>query len=488
MSNNLSGSIPPKIGKLFNLKSLWLWGNKLSGSIPLEIWKLYSLSELDLSGNNLSGTITPQIGKLYKLSQLDLSTNNLSGSIPPEIGKLFNLESLWLFGNNLDGTIPSSICNLSSLGVLQLSENRLQGRIPQCLGNFSTSLTYLALNRNQLYGPVPTTFADGNKLEHLNLNGNKLQGPLPKSLYKCRWLQFLDIGNNEIQDSFPFWVESLPKLRVLVMRSNKFHGKVFSDYLKNDSIFPFPNLQIFDISHNEFTGPLPDGYFQNLVAMMNVRTNKTAGRNRIAYYSESFTLVFKGFEYKLLEILLTFTTLDFSDNKFNGSIPNSIGKLNSLIFLNFSHNMLEGKIPASFGNLSELEQLDLSSNQLQGEIPWELTRLSFLESLNLSNNLLYGPIPHFGGQFLTFENNSYIGNPRLCGYPLTKKCKDDDDDDKAPQPMLKIEGDDSEFLDGFTWQAVVMGYGCGLVFGVTMGCLALLYRRPMWLLKIFLGV
>ncbi|PIN25434.1 hypothetical protein CDL12_01825 [Handroanthus impetiginosus] len=410
--------------------------------------------------------------------------NVFLGSILPEIGKLFNLESLWLFGNNLDGTIPSSICNLSFLGVLVLSENRLQGRIPQCLGNFSTSLLVLALNENQLYGPVPTAFADGNKLEYLNLNGNKLQGPLPKSLHKCRWLQVLDIGDNEIQDSFPFWIESLPKLRVLVMRSNKFHGKVLSYYLKNDSILPFPNLQIFDISHNEFTGPLPDAYFQNLVAMMNVRINGIEERKPFGYSGDSF----KGFEYKLGEVLVNFTNLDFSDNKFNGSIPNSIGKLNSLIFMNLSHNMLEGKIPASFGNLSELEQLDLSSNQLQGEIPRELTRLSFLESLNLSNNLLSGPIPHSGGQFPTFENNSYMGNPKLCGYPLTKKCKDDDDDDKAAQPMLQSEDDDSKFLDGFTWQAVVVGYGCGLVFGVTLGCLSLLYRRPMWLLNFLFGV
>ncbi|PIN19664.1 hypothetical protein CDL12_07641 [Handroanthus impetiginosus] len=222
--------------------------------------------------------------------------------------------------------------------------------------------------------------------------------------------------------------------------------------------------------------------------MMNVRINGTEERNRLAY-SESFTLVFKGFEHELVELLVAFTTLDFSDNKFNGSIPNSIGKLNSLIFMNLSHNMLEGKIPSSFGNLSELEQLDLSSNHLQGEIPWELTRLSFLASLNLSNNLLSGPIPHSGGQFPTFENNSYMGNLGLCGYPLTEKCDDDDDDDdKAAQPMLQSEGDDSKFLDGFTWQAVVMGYGCGLVFGVTMGCLALLYRRPMWLLNFLFGV
>ncbi|PIN17095.1 Leucine-rich repeat protein [Handroanthus impetiginosus] len=466
---------------------LYLSRNKLSGPITPKIGNLSRLTHLVLFDNNLHGTIPHEIGNLSSLWALDLETNHLSGKLPSTIGNLKTLGDLQLNINNLTGQIPSSICNLSSLAILHLSENILQGRIPQCLGNFSTSLSVLALSENQFHGPIPTTFADGIKLEYLNFYGNKLQGLLPKSLCKCQRLQVLNIGNNEIQDLFPFWIETLPELRVLVMRSNKFHGKVLPNYLKNDNVPPFQNLQIFDISHNEFTGPLPDGYFKNLVAMMNVKTNGTEARYWLVDSKDPVKLVFKGFEYPLVNIVVTFTILDFSNNQFYGSIPHSIGNLNLLIYMNLSHNMLEGKIPTSFGNISELEQLDLSSNQLQGEIPWELTTLSFLSSLNLSNNLLFGPIPESGGQFPTFQNNSYMGNVGLCGYPLTKKCKDDADD-KAAQPMLPREGDDSEFLDGFTWQAVVMGYGCGFMFGVTIGCLALLYRKPRWLLNIFFGI
>uniref|UniRef100_M1BFH4 PK-LRR-TM resistance protein n=1 Tax=Solanum tuberosum TaxID=4113 RepID=M1BFH4_SOLTU len=65
--------------------------------------------------------------------------------------------------------------------------------------------------------------------------------------------------------------------------------------------------------------------------------------------------------------------------------------------------------------------LDLSWNRLVGEIPGPLLSLTFLEVLNLSYNHLAGRIP-IGKQFNTFPNDSYCGNPDLCGFPLSKEC------------------------------------------------------------------
>ena len=163
-----------------------------------------------------------------------------------------------------------------------------------------------------------------------------------------------------------------------------------------------------------------------------------------------------------------FIALDFSSNRFDGDIPESIGNLNlrGLRLLNFSNNILTGQIPQGLKNLVNLESLDLSQNKLYGEIPQQLTQLTFLESFNVSNNHLVGPIPQ-GKQFNTFPSNSFEGNSRLCGSPLTKKCKNSEV--SLPSPSTLEESRNMGFLFQFGWKVVLIGYGFGLVVGVTIG-------------------
>ncbi|MCI37385.1 receptor-like protein kinase, partial [Trifolium medium] len=111
---------------------------------------------------------------------------------------------------------------------------------------------------------------------------------------------------------------------------------------------------------------------------------------------------------------------------FEGEIPQLIGDLSSLKGLNLSKNGITSTIPQSLSKLKNLEWLDLSRNQLTGEIPAALTNLNFLSFLNLSQNHLEGIIPA-GQQFDTFGNDSYEGNTMLCGLPLSKSCKNDED-------------------------------------------------------------
>ena len=84
---------------------LYLNNNKLSGTIPPELGTLTNLRYLLLNENNqLSGTIPAELGSLTNLKQLILRVNQLSGTIPPELGNLTKLERLYLYENQLSGS------------------------------------------------------------------------------------------------------------------------------------------------------------------------------------------------------------------------------------------------------------------------------------------------------------------------------------------------------------------------------------------------
>ncbi|XP_050242503.1 receptor-like protein 9DC3 [Quercus robur] len=127
-------------------------------------------------------------------------------------------------------------------------------------------------------------------------------------------------------------------------------------------------------------------------------------------------------------------------------MPKIIGRLKSLKGLNFSHNNLIGYIPSLFGNLNNLEWLDLSFNKLIREIPRQLVDLLWLEVLKLSHNQLIGQIPS-GKQFNTFDNDSYIENQGLCGFPLSRMCNSLEA--KKPPPLTLQHEDNLEPKNGF---------------------------------------
>ncbi|GKV50820.1 hypothetical protein SLEP1_g57508 [Rubroshorea leprosula] len=533
---NLEGSIPTSIGNLSKLTYLSLYSNNLSGQIPSSLANLTQLTSLDLSYNQFSGPIPASIeadmfSALQNLETIFLSDNNLSlrmnvnanftlpmltdvsfsscnlSEFPNFIRHSNGLQSLVLSKNSIHGNIPEWICGKDDLKILDLSHNNLIGEIPNCLPKSLSVLnlqaTILDLSHNNLSGKIPNCLPksllvlnlqgnnfDGNMrfgfpedcgLRNLNLRGNQMDGLLPRSLVNCSMLEVLDVGNNNIEDTFPHWLESLPDLQVLVLRSNKFHGSVLSTKESPS----FPKLRVLDLSSNDFLGPLPLRYMENFKAIMdpygedgspeymNVWTG--AGANSYQY---SLVVTWKGSERELQGILTVFSSIHLSNNKFEGEIPDVIGKLSSLKGLNLSHNNLTGHIPLSLGNLTNLEWLDLSSNELVGKIPDELVSLTQLSVLNLSNNHLVGRIPQ-GSQFNTFGNGSYEGNLGLCGFPLSKSC------DGIGTPPSSFQEKDE--LWRFGWRVVVLGYGCGVVFGLLMGYLVFRTGKPKWFASFFDG-
>ncbi|KAJ1386386.1 Leucine-rich repeat [Sesbania bispinosa] len=457
-----------------NLASILLSSSNLS-SFPQFLARLQNLQELDLSDNKINGKIPKWFHEKLlhswkNMYHIDLSFNKLQGDLPiPPSGTQVFLVS----NNNFSGEISSTLCDASSLNVLNLAHNNLTGLIPQCLGTFP-SFWALDMQMNNFHGSMPTRFSKTNAFETIKLNGNRLQGPFPLSLAHCTNLEVLDLGNNNIEDTFPNWLESLQELQVLSLRSNKLHGKITCVSTKH----PFPQLRIFDVSNNNFSGPLPASCIMNFQGMVNVNYTQSGPQymGNSSYYDDSVVVIMKGQFMELERILTTFTTIDLSNNMFEGEIPKVIGKLNSLKGLNLSHNGITGSIPQSLSDLRNLEWLDLSWNQLTGEIPMALTNLNFLSVLNLSQNQLEGIIPK-GRQFDTFGNDSYEGNPMLCGLPLSKSCNKDEG--QPPHSTFHHEEE-----SGFGWKSVAVGYACGAVFGMLMGCNVFLTGKPQWLARL----
>ena len=191
--NKLSGAVPPELGGLANLESLYLRDNDLSGAIPSELGGLANLKRLHLQGNDLSGAIPPELGSLANLRQLYLRGNDLSGAIPPELGDLSNLWLLLLGENDLTGAIPPELGDLSNLVQLRLGLNALSGAIPPTFGGLAT-LTELELSYNAgLARAVPAGLRDLN-LESLLATGTDLCVPRERV--------------------FESWLATIPKRRI----------------------------------------------------------------------------------------------------------------------------------------------------------------------------------------------------------------------------------------------------------------------------------
>ncbi|KAK3423631.1 hypothetical protein EUGRSUZ_F00522, partial [Eucalyptus grandis] len=446
----LTGSIPSSLVNLSKLTILDLSCNELTGHIPSFVVKLEQLMYVDLSFNNFTGVLdlgvfstlknlqalhlTVELNLMYNkyflhmlnLWIVDLSNNKFKGPLPiPPPTTQFYFSA----NNKIGGKVSPLICNATELRVLDLSNNSLMGTLPECLMSFSKNLSVLNLRMNMIHGVIPRKFAEDNKLRTIDLSRNRFEGTLPWSLLHCENLEVLDLGNNRMKDTFPDWLGTLPKLQVLVLRSNMFHGFVSS----HREAHSFSKLRIFDLSNNNLSGPLP-------VIMVTM----------------------KGLEIRLVKILTVFTSIDLSSNHFGGKLPVYIGNLKSLKGLNFSHNNLTGYIP---------------SNKFIGSIPQELADLTSLAFLNLSENQLIGPIPQ-GRQFNTFKSDSFAMNPRLCGFPWSKTCTNNP---REIPPVTILRENDTGHGGWFEWRAILMGYGCGTVGGVSLGYVVLGSRKFEWL-------
>ncbi|TYG78156.1 hypothetical protein ES288_D02G035600v1 [Gossypium darwinii] len=475
--NKLQGQIPTGICSTFpHLRRLFLSKNAFEGNIPLCLSGMKYLSFLDLSNNQLYGKVPEEL-ITKSLAILRLSNNNLSGNVVPVILSANGVQHLYLDGNNFSGEMTNVDVSTFefpySLREIDLSNNKLHGKLPRWIGNASflwrldlsnngfegsipmefcklNWLEFLDLSQNNLSGSIPSCFNPPN-IEHVHLHRNRLRGPLSLAFYNSSSIVTLDLRGNNLTGSIPKWIYTLSSLSVLLLKDNHFYGEVPNELCKLHS------LSIIDLSQNMFSGPIPS-CLGNLSLPMQTKKTLTNGRtipsltgdgftktlvdyfNPSSYIEEVIEFTTKsGFLSYEGDILADMTGIDLSCNNLTGHIPPELGNLSEIYSLNLSHNKLTGVIPSSFTKLHQIESLDLSYNNLSGEIPNQLVELNSLEVFSVAYNNLSGSIPE-KAQFGTFIENSYEGNPFLCGAILHKSCSKTD----SPSTISTVSEDKGE--------------------------------------------
>ncbi|KAH7532545.1 hypothetical protein FEM48_Zijuj04G0031500 [Ziziphus jujuba var. spinosa] len=141
-----------------------------------------------------------------------------------------SVRKLFLNSSNLNGELDVGLlCNVKPL---------------------ADSLSALHLETNMITGGISTEIASCKQLTHLHMSKNQLSGSLPDSLAMLNNLKQLDISNNKFTGDLPADLSRISGLTVFLAQNNQLTGQIPK--------FDFSNFELFDVSYNKFSGPMPD--------------------------------------------------------------------------------------------------------------------------------------------------------------------------------------------------------------------------------------
>jgi len=359
--NNIS-FLPVNLGNMMNLETLWLHNNQIE-EIPATIGELESLEWIRLEYNQLSSLpaeicdlgVNSNGGLIINLS---ISDNKTCPIYPACVDIILgyqdceDCESEFLIGDGSAGEegMDSECLNIHDWWALQdiINANDVySGLRPVDIVHYSfwskseegNRLTELILNSEGLTGKIPESIGDLDNLKTLHLEGNSFIGDIPSSIGNLHLIQEIKLNSNnlgcfEFDDFNGYCITYCDD-------SNGCSGKL------PDNLTTLAELEILELKDNYFT-QIPRG-INNLTKLRKLKL-----KNNLFGGDLDTTGIFD---------ITTLTWLDVSHNQFTGTIPENINELKDMTHLYFSYNQLRETIPESICELISLNQVYFNSNQ-----------------------------------------------------------------------------------------------------------------------------
>ncbi|XP_021811392.1 phytosulfokine receptor 1 [Prunus avium] len=253
----------------------------------------------------------------------------------------------------------------------------------------------LELPKKRLAGNLSESLGMLDQLRTLNLSHNFLKHSLPIPLFHLPNLELLDLSSNDFSGPIPADID-LPSIQFLEISQNFLNGSLPPSICNNST-----QLRALKLAVNYFTGDLPPGLgncssLEDLCLGMNTFTG---GVPEGIFRLQKLTRLniqdnkLSGQLSKEIGNLINLVRLDISTNGFSGTIPDVFDSLGRLQYFVAHSNNFSGRIPLSLASSPTLSLFNARNNSLEGSIDLNCSAMTSLASIDLGSNRFYGPIP-----------------------------------------------------------------------------------------------
>ena len=365
-----------------------------------------------------------------------------------------NIYNLQLEGVNLSGTIPTALFALPNLQTVGLGQNKLTGTVPSLASGIGSPIKYLILNDNDLDSlpnlSVSTNLTalgvKGNKLTFDDIIPNiskfnaatVYEGSANSFVYAPQDSFFVDTTYRKvIGDPLSIDLKIDDTLTSNVYTWNK-NGVFFRTTITNKLFFASlaaTDAGVYTCTVTNINAPLLTLISRRITIQINPATNTCRSRDSLALVNlfnttggASWTARNRNGKVSPWNIAQPMTTwygvalntegcldtLNLENNNLTGSLPSAIGDWKNLKVLNLRINNLTS-IPNSIGRLDSVTSLLLATNTIAGAIPDSIGDMKQLLDLELQENLFTGSLPTTFGNLNAVQFQLLVSDNELGG-------------------------------------------------------------------------